>query len=205
MKMYTILLVWLLGSSFAIPLGNPEFTEADRQYAIQYFTESRDYLLQAVKGLRPGQASFKESPDRWSILECLEHMVLSENFIWAMAQESLDWPADPAKRSEVQVTDEQIVQMLTDRTHKVKTFEALEPGGTYATVEEAIKAFEKARNEHIGFIKTTKKDLRNHYVAHPVLGTIDSYQLLLFLAAHQTRHLKQVEEIKARPEFSQKK
>ncbi len=50
------------------------------------------------------------------------------------------------------------------------------------------------------FIETTKDDLRHHFAQTP-LGMLDAYQLLLFLNAHTMRHIAQIKELTARPEF----
>jgi len=39
---------------------------------------ARDNVINAVKDLRPDQASFKPSPDTWSIVENVEHLYLAE-------------------------------------------------------------------------------------------------------------------------------
>src|SRR5690348_8120228 len=54
------------------------WTEADRKYLLDNLTRSRDELLAETKGLSKAQWSFKESPDRWSINEIVEHIATWE-------------------------------------------------------------------------------------------------------------------------------
>lgn len=48
--------------------------EADRQNLLQNLTRSRDELIAETKGLTKAQAEFKESADRWSINQIVEHI-----------------------------------------------------------------------------------------------------------------------------------
>src|SRR5689334_9703559 len=54
------------------------WTEEDRQYLVQNLIRSRDELVKELEGLSKKQWSFKESPDRWSINEVVEHLALFE-------------------------------------------------------------------------------------------------------------------------------
>jgi len=110
-------------------------------------------------------------------------------------------PADPAKRAEVKVTDEMILKMVPDRSHKVQAPEILKPTNRFATREDTIKAFEDARKATMDFVRTTNDDLRDHFGPHPFLGPMDAYQWILLISAHTERHTKQIEEVKADPNF----
>jgi nucleoid-associated protein YejK len=118
-----------------------------------------------------------------------------------MMEGALKGPATPDKRSEVKMTDEQVVAALESRENKVKTFAPFEPKNTpFKTLDEAITSFKDLRAEHIKYMKTTTEDLRNHMVQMP-FGTLDCYQLCLMMTAHTERHRKQIEEVKANPNF----
>jgi hypothetical protein len=45
-------------------------------------------------------------------------------------------------------------------------------------------------------VKTTNADMRNHVATLP-FGSVDSYQLVLMIAAHTNRHVAQMNEVKA--------
>ena len=51
------------------------------------------------------------------------------------------------------------------------------------------------------YVRTTNDDLRDHFGPHPMLGTMDAYQWILLISAHSERHTKQIEEVKADPNF----
>ena len=117
-----------------------------------------------------------------------------------MIETALKTPADASRRSEVKMSDEQILSMTADRSTKVKTSEAFEPSGKYGSHEETLVAFKKKRKSNMQFVASTEEDLRNHYSETP-FGIIDAYQVLLFMSAHTERHVLQIEEIKADPNF----
>ena len=96
-----------------------------------------------------------------------------------MLENSLKTAANPEKRSEIKLTDDQLIKMMEDRSNKVKTMTPFEPQNTpYKSLDEALDAFKARRAEHIKYIKTTTEDLRNHVVQMP-FGWIDCYQLCL--------------------------
>ena len=92
------------------------------------------------------------------------------------------------------MADEEIIKMITDRTHKVKTQEAFEPSNKFGSFEASLKEFKTKRDDHIKYIKTTSEDLRNHYNDFP-FGKIDTYQTFLFMTAHSKRHTEQIVEV----------
>ena len=111
-----------------------------------------------------------------------------------MAEPALTQPANPEKRVEIKFSDDDLIKAVEDRSRKSKTFAALEPANSpYTSVPEALAAFKSGRDKLIALVKATKTDLRNHVLVLPV-GTYDSYQFILLIAAHSNRHTQQIEE-----------
>lgn len=181
-------------------ISNDPMTQAERKFALEKFQNSKNDLLSVIKGLSTAQLNFKANDSSWSVGECTEHIALTENALFGMFEGTLNTPADPSKRSNVKMTDEQVIALITDRTKKVKTQEQFVPSGKFGSHEATVKAFVDSRDSHIKYIKETKDDLRNRYQQLP-FGIIDSYQLLLFIAGHTERHIKQIEEVKANANF----
>ena len=158
-------------------------------------------VFNAVKGLSDAQLNFKAAPDRWSIKECVFHIAISEKNLWGMLESTMKNPPNPEKRSELKMTDEQLVKAIEDRSTKVKTVDAFEPKNTpYKSLDEALTDFKSSRADHIKYMKTSTEDLRNHVVQMP-FGWLDCYQLCLMVAAHSNRHKQQIDEVKADPNF----
>lgn len=185
----------------AIDLPASKVEQGDIDSLLQYFDKSTNELEKQVKGLSQAQLEFKPAADRWSISQCLEHIILSERMIFEMAKESLAKAPQPERRSEVKLTDNNLKNMLTDRSHKFQAPKEVQPKGIYKDTETALSAFRAARQPVIDYIKKADiNDLRNHVNDYPT-GVVDGYQGLLFIASHCARHTKQIEEVKADPNF----
>ncbi|MFZ1808391.1 MAG: DinB family protein, partial [Cyclobacteriaceae bacterium] len=60
------------------PSKVPVWTEADRKYLLDNLIRSKEELIAATRNLTTAQWNFKESPDRWSINQIIEHICLWE-------------------------------------------------------------------------------------------------------------------------------
>ena len=177
-------------------------TAEERDAALKSLQATHDAFLQSIAGLSEKQWSFKPAPDRWSVAEVSEHIAVSESMIFGLVQSKfMAGPATPEKRAEVKVTDEVILAKVPDRSHKAQAPEFLKPTGRFADRAAVAKAFEDARKNTMQYVKTTQEDLRDHFGQHPLLGTIDAYQWILLISTHTERHTKQIEEVKADPNF----
>jgi len=197
--------ICLLASVAAVaqtPAPAPTISAAERETALKSLQATHDAFLQSISGLSEKQWRFKPAPDRWSIAEVSEHITVAEGMILGFVQSKImDGLATPEKRAEVKATDETILTKVPDRSHKVQAPEFLQPTGRFANEEATVKAFEEARAKTMDYVKTTQDDLRDHFGPHPVLGTLDAYQWILLISAHSARHTKQIEEVKADPNF----
>lgn len=194
--------VWLMNFTIA----EPGLTKAERKAAIESLNVSKGDLLASIKGLSAEQLNFKSSPESWSVAECVEHIAISETNLFGMIQGTLKEQANPAKRSEIKITDEQVFAAIADRSYKVKTQEAFVPTGKFGSHDATIEEFLNKRKENIDYLKATQDDLRNHFFTFPVeaIGTVDSYQLFYFMSGHTKRHTLQIEEVKSNPSFPKK-
>lgn len=202
MRKLIVFFIALICCSFVSSTGS--LTDAERNFAVKHLTDTKAYLLNAIKGLSEAQLNFKASPDRWSILECVEHITNTETLAFEGVTQSVKNPANPEKRSEIKFTDEQLISAVLDRSVKAKAPEVIQPKGKYTTLESALNVFDAQREKTIEYVKTTSDDLRDHLRPHPALGMLDSYQWILLIGAHQKRHTLQIEEVKADKNFPKK-
>ncbi|HKM85376.1 MAG TPA: DinB family protein [Terriglobales bacterium] len=174
----------------------------ERDAALNSLQATHDAFLKSIAGLSEKQWRFKPAPDRWSVAEVSEHIAVSESAIFGLIQSKfMTSPAAPEKRAEVAGKDEMVLKMVPDRSHKVQAPEFLKPTSRWATREELTKAFEDSRKATMDYVRTTNDDLRDHFGPHPVLGSLDAYQWILLISAHSERHTRQIEEVKADPNF----
>ena len=191
-----ILLTLLVVSGLAgTPSGNT-LSKKERKYVADHMKDTRADVLKSVKDLSEAQLNFRPGQDQWTVKECIYHIAISENNLWNMIEATMKAPANPEKRSEIKMTDEQLVKMLQDRSFKVKTVEQFEPKNTpYKCLDEALTNFKINRASHIKYVKSTTEDLRNHVVQMP-FGWLDCYQVCLMISAHSNRHTQQINEVK---------
>jgi DinB superfamily len=180
---------------------SPTLTDKERKDAVEQLSKTEQGVFNSLKGLSDAQLNFKPAPDRWSISDCVKHIAITEMFLWKMTDSALKLPADAAKRSAVKATDDQVLQMVASRAQKVKTFPPLEPQNTsFKSCPDALSSFYDSRKMLTDFVTTTSEDMRDHVVTL-AFGSFDSYQMILFIAAHSNRHTQQIEEVKADPNF----
>jgi hypothetical protein len=184
------------------PAPATSLSAEEREAALKSLQTTHDAFLQSIAGLSEAQWKFKPAPDRWSVAEVSEHIAISESTIFGMVQSKvMTSPAAPEKRAEVAGKDEAVLKMVPDRSHKAQAPEFLKPTNRWATQAELTKAFEDSRKATMDYVRTTNDDLRDHFGPHPLLGPLDAYQWILLISAHSERHTKQIEEVKADPNF----
>lgn len=178
-----------------------EISKEERELAITHLQNTKAALIDAVEGLTEEQLNFKATPESWSIAECVEHIAISEGMLFGGIDGALQAEADPSQRSDVKMTDDQILEFITNRSTKVKTSEPFEPKNGFESYEGSLKAFNERRDKSIEFVENTTDDLRNHYFDFP-FGKLDIYQAILFMSGHTERHTKQILEVKESDLFS---
>lgn len=179
-----------------------EVTPAEKDRALQYLETTKKNVLEATKGLSEAQWNFKSGPDRWSVAQVMEHIAASEDFIRGILKEKVMMAPAGEQGRDVKKTDEAVVTMVPDRTTKAQAPEPLVPTNRFGSPEGSIKHFVESRSATEDFLKTTG-GLRDHVTDSP-LGKMDGYEFVLFIAAHSERHTKQINEVKADPNFPKK-
>lgn len=172
-------------------------TPAERERAAAYLAETRENLLRFASGLSPAQLHYKPGPDRWSVAECLEHIIFVEGFILAKINDVL---LREAATSAPAMSDDDIVHAVVGRTSRLKGPDHVMPTGRWAH-DQLLPEFQATRARTSQFAASTNAPLRQHGFPHPVFGHIDCYQWLLLIAAHGERHRAQAEEVMAEPGF----
>jgi len=175
----------------------------DKAFLLDYYQQTFDVLQKSVAGLSEAQLQFKSAPDRWSISQCLEHIILSEPALFEYAKKTLAQQPNPERKGDVKVTDDGVIKGMTDRSFKAKAPEEMSPkeAGKYRNAKSALKDLKKERKAILGYIKgISVDDMRNRITDSP-FGPVDGYHSLLYIPAHTARHTLQIEEVKADPNF----
>lgn len=164
----------------------------ERLEMLERLSASRDTLLGVIEGVTEEAASKSPGPGKWSILQCVEHVIVAEEYMLGRlltAQRSVE-PVVNSRRERA------IIERGADRTRKVDAPEAAIPNGRFPTLQEAVGAFLKSRQRTIQFIENCNEDLRTLLTDHPVVGRVNGYETALLIAVHPLRHAEQIAEIR---------
>jgi len=166
--------------------------EEEKLQLIESLRVGREKLINAVNGVSEQLASTRPETDRWSILECVEHLILAEDYMFGRLKvaRSSSGPVINALREKA------IREKGHDRTRRVNSPDVAIPSGRYATLEEARQIFLASRQRTIEFVETCTEDLRARLTDHPLIGQVNCYETLLIMAAHPFRHSEQISEVR---------
>jgi hypothetical protein len=198
-----------VGISLTAWAADSKVTNTEVDHARVYLQQTETLVVGATKGLSPAQWNFKPAPDRWSIAEILEHMVLAQDLISGPIRDQLAKAPAAGERDNRRV-DQIVTTVMPDRTTKFQAPEVLQPTGRW-TPAVAMGRLQKDYAQLLQFLDTTP-DLRQHAVDAPPIKiaskgeytSMDGYQWILTAAAHVERHTKQMLEVRADPNFPTK-
>jgi uncharacterized damage-inducible protein DinB len=165
---------------------------SEKQEMLALLAAGRHALLDAVDGIGEEQASRRPAAGGWSVLECVEHVALVEEYLLARLLEgrtAADTGINPAREG-------RIAKRAADRTRPVAAPEAVHPTGKYATVRDAVAAFFATRERTIRYLEACDEDLRGKVTTHPLIGTVNCQETLVMMAAHPKRHAEQIREMR---------
>ena len=179
----------------------------ERQLVVDQLNASRDRILLTVEGLSPEQWAFRPAEGRWSIGECLEHVIRVENRVRDLIANKLrDEKPQPEKRlsaDQAKTRDAEATNAVLDRSAPRQAPEPVRPTGLWPTPGDLLAEFRRCRSATSEFAASTQGDLRSYFHPHGALGEIDCYQWLILLSLHGARHAEQMQEVKSAPGFPQ--
>jgi hypothetical protein len=173
-------------------------TEIDKARLLEALRKGGDAFLCSVAGV--GEAACRLSPgeNRWSVLECAEHVAVAEEVMLALVsgERNTRDPKGPKR-------DDRILRSGTDRSTRFDASVQSQPCGRFSTVAEAVAHFRATRERTLRLVEQTGEDLRATEIKHPhqVVGVISTYECLLLMGSHAQRHALQIEEIKNSPAY----
>ncbi|HLK18049.1 MAG TPA: DinB family protein [Bryobacteraceae bacterium] len=188
--------------SWAACAGDATITPAERAHAIQLLKDSEKEFLSLIDGLSDAQWTYKSSPDRWSVGETAEHIMLADARLFGGVQRALASPANPEWESKTRGKSEFLEKALLDRSHKAQAPEPIQPHANISR-DEIIARYKEDREKVIQFIEETDAPLKEHTADHPfpIFGTLNAYQWTIYIPLHNLRHNQQIAEIKASAGF----
>ena len=180
-------------------------TEIDQ--ARDYLQRSRNRVLEVTEGLTEGQWRFKPAADRWSIAENLEHVVIVQERVLGPVREQLKVAPPLAPGTDRGQIEAIVLERIPDRSLKAKAPAPIEPCGSW-TLADTLERYSRNSERLVEFLESTP-DLREHslesaplkFLTNGEFTSMDGYHFLLLAAGHEERHARQIEEVKADPQY----
>ncbi|MBO9128441.1 DinB family protein [Bacillus sp. 165] len=154
-------------------------------------TETRKTLWQEVEGLNDTQLNTKPKREKWSIMQNLHHLYLSEQAVTSTIIYAL-------QKSERKPVKAKPVHLTVNRFHKAEAPEQLWPTETIMKRDEIRTLLEHSREQLLDVLQsiTDEKDLTDKSIWHPIFEELSLYQWFEFLISHERRHTEQIQEAK---------
>ncbi|TCP69396.1 DinB family protein [Baia soyae] len=155
-----------------------------------YLEQIRTALLEELASLSDEQLNEKTDSSTWSIAQVLEHLVLTEGFIFSMISKV-------ARENKLTDIPDKPIHFVADRSRKVQAPDSLTPKKDYYAKEELVQKLEQTRKQTDAFMEEySEEDLRKRSMVHPAFGDLNLMQYVEFFGHHEARHLAQIREIK---------
>ena len=166
---------------------------AERTQIVDMLEQSREDFRAAVAGVSESLATTRPEAERWSVLECVEHVAtVEEMFLKRLASgEYSEAPAgDTAKEAS-------LAARIVDRSSRRQAPETVVPKGRFTSLAEGLEQFEGARGRSLQFARERAADLYTLASMHPAFGPLNGVEALIIIASHSRRHAEQIREARA--------
>ena len=163
----------------------------EKEEMLALMASGRQAIEDALQGVTEEVAKRSPAPERWSILDCVEHIAIVEGYL--LAKINCATPGEPMVNLN---RESKIRARAADRGRPVSAPAEARPSGRFPTLADAMQHFLATRECTIHFIQNCPSDLRAQITTHPLIGTVNCYETLLLMAAHPQRHADQIREVR---------
>jgi hypothetical protein len=175
-----------------------QISDIDRERLVAHLEMTAGWLEDELSNLSPAQLEFRRTPDTWSILENLEHLVLVGPIYWDDLQRAVKGKPSALDLRE---GDANILWYGVNRSFRERALTSESPAGTLRDVAAGLAAYRTHHARLLEYARSTKDDLRHRFVERQ---RCDAYQWALLISTHAQRHILQIREVKAAPNFPAK-
>ncbi len=130
---------------------------------------------------------------RWSILQCIEHVAVSERDLLNRLRRAQRGDATGPNLARESI----LAQRAADRKQRIEAPDEVRPANRFKSWQDALADFDQARAETLHWLEQFNGELRGWRTDHPLIPSpVNCYEILLLIAAHPERHARQVREIR---------
>ncbi len=167
--------------------------DANRKEIERALRAGADALAQALTGIDEETAARRPHPDSWSVLECVEHIALTEAALLARLKQAT--PAD-ASREDL-AREARFRELALNRQRRIEAPDPVIPRPLGGTLAEARAKFENSRSLTMRFVAEFEGDLKGWLTLHPLITRpVNCYEMLLLMSLHPQRHAQQIEAVR---------
>lgn len=188
------------GKSVAVPV----------EHLIGQAKKAEQFVINEFGSLRADQLNWTNHPERWSIAQCLDHLVVSDSLYYPVFAQILEGTYKMSfwqRRSPLSKMFGKLLinQMQETATRKFKSPKAFQPNLTTSGTD-IIFRFGKHQDELINYMQELdKKDQLHVVISSPASSFVtysiaDAFQIII---KHQYRHLNQAARMKVEDGFPQ--
>lgn len=211
--------LWILTAALLVLLALPSLvataddatndgtlTPEERAETLALLESTRDHVLRQAAALTDEAWTFKPGPDRWSVAEVVEHLMLTEGFLWQSADAALEADADPEWATKTEGQMAMLSKTIPDRSQPAQAPAPLQPDAEESpelSRRELVEGFLAARQKTIDFIRETGAPIKAHVIDTEFFGPMSAHHWLAFIGFHNARHNKQIDEVLEDPKRPQ--
>jgi hypothetical protein len=155
----------------------------------------RTALLGRVAPLRPEQLGYRPGPERWHVLDILEHLIIiEERVLGAVDTRPGPLPAAERLRGALRLAGLRLY-LRSGGKIRAPTRAILPQGGV--GLAELRERWDRVRAGYRTALEAfDRTDLLRPMMKHPVIGKLTPTQTLAFLDAHLAHHERQIDRLR---------
>ncbi len=166
----------------------------------EHIDRTRARLIASVEGLGEERQKFSPAPDRWSVAELVEHLSIVEGNVVRLLEKLLGEAEEPDAgpgAAPAPFADPVSIEEFVERSRgvKIEAPERIRPTGL--PLADSLARLKDSRAA-LHALRPRLEGVDGHALRfpHPAWGPLNLYQWLLFVGAHEDRHLAQIEALK---------
>ncbi|HEX8474217.1 MAG TPA: DinB family protein [Pyrinomonadaceae bacterium] len=161
---------------------------------------TRERLRERLESLNQSQQTFRPTPDAWTVAEIAEHLSIIEKqmvqLVGMMLKKTeaagiLRADGDSTRIAPVNIDD----FVAQSKTQKFVAPETVRPSGQVSVADSLAHLRETRAALHSLRPRIEQIDGTAAQFKHPFMGMLNIYQWLLFIGAHEQRHIDQIERL----------
>lgn len=171
---------------------SPLLADGDRAHLVELLESSRQELETLVASVDKETWNHRPDPERWSVGEVVEHLILAEEALFGMVHQALSSEPDPEWQTLNQGT-EAVETLVQDRSQSFQAPEGLQPTGKVER-SKAVADYAAKRARTLDFVRGTQAPVKQHVASGPP-GKMNVQQWLALVGAHNLRHNRQIADV----------